>query len=138
MNYAPGSKERETIKKTLKELKSQTHDIPMYIDGQEVRTGKKVLLHPPHELSHTLGHFHFGDEKHVKQAIDAALKAKASWENMSWENRANIFLKAADLIATKYRSYMNGTTMLGQSKNIYQGRHTRFMKFKSVSYKVLE
>lgn len=120
LTYAPGSKERETIKKTLKALKAETHDIPMYIGGKEVRSGKKIAIHPPHEIAHTLGHFHSGDAKHVKQAIDAALKAKPGWENMSWENRANIFLKAADLISTKYRSYMNGTTMLGQSKNIYQ------------------
>lgn len=118
--YAPGSKEKETLKATLKTLKSTQHDIPMYIGGQEVRTGKKKAFHPPHELSHTLGHFHEGDESHVQQAIDAALKAKDAWAALSWENRAAIFLKAADLISTKYRSYMNGTTMLGQSKNAFQ------------------
>jgi len=120
LGYAPGSKEKETLKATLKALKSTQHDIPMYIGGQEVRTGKKKAIHPPHELAHTLGHFHEGDESHVQQAIDAALKAKDAWAALSWENRAAIFLKAADLIATKYRSYMNGTTMLGQSKNAYQ------------------
>ena len=120
LNYAPGSKEKEILKKTLKELKSKTHDIPMYIGGKEIRTGKKVSIHPPHEIAHTIGHFHQGEAKHIQQAIDAALKAKEQWANMTWENRANIFLKAADLIATKYRPYMNGTTMLGQSKNAYQ------------------
>lgn len=120
LHYAPGSKERETLKKTLKELKSIDHDVPMYIGGKEVRSGKKKAIRPPHELAHTIGHFHEGDESHVKEAIDAALKAKKSWSALSWENRAAIFLKAADLIATKYRSYMNGTTMLGQSKNAYQ------------------
>jgi len=120
LNYGPGSKEKEVLKQTLQELKSTPHDIPMYIGGQEVRTGKKVTIHPPHEIAHTLGFFHAGDESHVQQAIDAALQAKASWAAVSWENRAAIFLKAADLIATKYRSYMNGTTMLGQSKNAYQ------------------
>jgi len=119
-NYAPGSKEKEILKKTLQELKNAEYDIPMYIGGKEVRTGKKIALHPPHEIAHTLGYYHEGNEKHVNQAIDAALKAKESWANLSWENRANIFLKAADLISTKYRSYMNGTTMLGQSKNAYQ------------------
>ena len=79
-----------------------------------------MAIHPPHEISHTLGHFHSGDEKQVEQAIAAALSAKESWVAMSWENRANIFLKAADLISTKYRNHMNGTTMLGQSKNAYQ------------------
>jgi 1-pyrroline-5-carboxylate dehydrogenase len=120
LNYAPGSKEKETLKSTLALLKSQTADIPMYIGGKEVRTNKKQAIHPPHETAHTLGHFHVGEEKHVKQAIEAALAAKESWAAMSWENRANIFLRAADLIATKYRSFMNGTTMLGQSKNAYQ------------------
>jgi 1-pyrroline-5-carboxylate dehydrogenase len=120
LSYGPGSREKEVLKQTLQELKNTPHDIPMYIGGQEVRTGKKVTLHPPHEIAHTLGFFHAGDESHVQQAIDAALQAKASWAAVSWENRAAIFLKAADLIATKYRSYMNGTTMLGQSKNAYQ------------------
>ena len=119
-NYAPGSKERELLKKTLKELKSTKHDIPMYIGDKEVRTGKTIALRPPHETDHTLGHFHEGDESHVQQAIDAALKAKAKWAALAWEERAAIFLKAADLISTKYRPYMNGTTMLGQSKNAYQ------------------
>ncbi len=120
LSYAPGSNEREILKRTLKELKNTEHDIPMYIGDKEVRTGKKTAIHPPHEIAHTLGYFHAGDEKHVRQAIDAALKAKESWENTSWEHRANIFLKAADLISTKYRSYMNGTCMLGQSKNVFQ------------------
>jgi 1-pyrroline-5-carboxylate dehydrogenase len=120
LNYAPGSNEKSILKKTLQELKSHHADIPMFIGGKEVRTGKTTDIHPPHETSHTLGHFHNGDESHVKQAIDAALAAKDAWSALSWENRANIFLKAADLIATTYRPYMNGTTMLGQSKNVYQ------------------
>ncbi|MDE3248910.1 MAG: L-glutamate gamma-semialdehyde dehydrogenase [Bacteroidota bacterium] len=120
LSYAPGSAEKKRQKEVLKELKSKEADIPMYIGGQEIRTGKKHVLRPPHELAHTLGYFHEGDASHVKQAIDAALKAKAGWASLSWENRANIFLKAADLIATKYRPYMNGTTMLGQSKNVFQ------------------
>ena len=120
LNYAPGSKEREILKATLKKLKNEEIDVPMYIGSKEVRTNKKLPLHPPHEIKHVLGYFHTGDEKHVQQAIDAALAAKESWANTSWENRAGIFLKAADLMATSYRSYMNGTTMLGQSKNAYQ------------------
>jgi 1-pyrroline-5-carboxylate dehydrogenase len=120
LSYAPGSPEKKRLKEVLTELKKQQADIPMYIGNKEVRTNKKVALHPPHEIAHTLGHFHTGDEKHVQQAIDAALAAKESWAAMSWENRAGIFLKAADLIATRYRPYINGTTMLGQSKNAYQ------------------
>ncbi|MDF2191952.1 L-glutamate gamma-semialdehyde dehydrogenase [Paraflavitalea sp. CAU 1676] len=120
LNYAPGSAEKKRLKEVLAELKGQEADIPMYIGGKEVRTGKKVAIHPPHEIAHTLGYFHHGEEQHINEAIEAALAAKDSWAAMSWENRANIFLKAADLIATRYRPYMNGTTMLGQSKNAYQ------------------
>ncbi len=120
LNYAPGSTEKELLKKTLAELKSQKADIPMYIGGEEIRTNNTTAIRPPHELSHVLGHFHNGDESHIKQAINAALNARESWAALSWENRAAIFLKAADLIATKYRYHMNGTTMLGQSKNAYQ------------------
>jgi 1-pyrroline-5-carboxylate dehydrogenase len=120
LSYAPGSKEKALLKAALKELKSQEIDAPMYIGSKEVRTNKKVAMRPPHEINHVLGYFHAGEEKHVHQAIEAALVAKESWANMSWENRANIFLKAADLISTKYRYQMNGATMLGQSKNVYQ------------------
>jgi 1-pyrroline-5-carboxylate dehydrogenase len=119
-NYAPGSAERKQLKKVLADLKKETIDIPMYIGADEVRTGNKIALHPPHEIAHTLGYFHEGNESHVKLAIEAAMKAKESWANMLWEDRAHIFLKAADLIAGKYRYHMNGTTMLGQSKNPFQ------------------
>ena len=120
LNYAPGSAEKLRLKEVIAELKSSVMDIPMVIDGKDVRTGKLVEINPPHELKHTLGSFHTGDKEHVQDAIDAALKAAPAWAAMSWENRAGIFLKAADLIATKYRPYMNGTTMLGQSKNAFQ------------------
>ncbi|MBN9297452.1 MAG: L-glutamate gamma-semialdehyde dehydrogenase [Filimonas sp.] len=120
LSYAPGSAERAALKKALTELKKKAIEVPMYIGGKAIKTGSKVAINPPHERSHVLGYFHAGEEKHVKQAIDAALKAKEDWANMPWEDRAHIFLKAADLIATKYRPYMNGTTMLGQSKNAYQ------------------
>ena len=120
LNYGPGSKEKEVLKKAIGELKAQEADIPMYIGGEEVRTGNTTDIHPPHETAHKLGHFHNGDETHIKQAIDAALGARESWASLSWENRAHIFLKAADLLASKYRPYINGTTMLGQSKNAYQ------------------
>ncbi|MBS1754083.1 MAG: L-glutamate gamma-semialdehyde dehydrogenase [Ferruginibacter sp.] len=120
LNYAPGSKEKLALKAVLKELKSTKVDVPMYIGGEEVRTGNTHAIRPPHEHKHVLGHYHVGDAKHVNKAINAALKVKDKWASMSWENRANIFLKAADLIAGKYRPYMNGTTMLGQSKNVFQ------------------
>ncbi len=120
LSYAPGSKEKAALKAAIKELKSQQLDVPMYIGGQEVRTGKTQTMHPPHEIAHTLGKFHAGNSVTVHEAIDAALAAKHDWENMTWENRANIFLKAADLLATKYRPYINAATMLGQSKNAFQ------------------
>lgn len=120
LNFAPGSTERELVKNAIKELKSKKIDIPMYIGAEEVRTGKKVDIHPPHEKNCVLGSFHYGDATHVKKAINAALKAKDKWHHTPWENRANIFLKAAELLATKYRPYMLATTMLGQSKNVYQ------------------
>ena len=120
LSYAPGSPERKTLKAVLAELKSEQVDVPMYIGGKEVRTNKLGELHPPHETAHLLGRYHKGEEKHVTQAIDAALAAHASWSSMNWETRANIFLRAADLLATKYRPYINGTTMLGQSKNAFQ------------------
>jgi 1-pyrroline-5-carboxylate dehydrogenase len=120
LNFALGSAERELVKNTLKELKSKKIDIPMYIGADEVRTGNKIDIRPPHELNHLLGSFHFGDASHVKKAVNAALKAKDKWANTSWENKANIFLKAAELLATKYRPYILATTMLGQSKNVYQ------------------
>ena len=120
LSYSPGSTERELLKSVLEKLKREEADIPMYIGSKEVRTNKKERIHPPHDLKHTLGYHSVGDEKHINQAIEAALNAKEAWAGMSWEGRANIFLKAADLISTKYRPYMNGTTMLGQSKNVFQ------------------
>lgn len=120
LSYAPGTPERARLKEVLAELKSKQVDVPMYIGGKEVKTGKKIVIRPPHEKKHILGHFHYGEAKHVKAAINAALAAKSDWESMPWESRAAIFLKAADLIAGRYRPYMNGTTMLGQSKNVYQ------------------
>ncbi|HZH38293.1 MAG TPA: aldehyde dehydrogenase family protein, partial [Flavisolibacter sp.] len=119
-SYEPGSPERAALKKILTELKGTQADVPMYIGGEEVRTGKLEAMHPPHEIAHLLGHYHAGDKEHVKEAIEAALEAKEAWANMSWEDRAGIFLRTAELISTKYRYHMNGTTMLGQSKNAYQ------------------
>ncbi|MEO6358432.1 MAG: aldehyde dehydrogenase family protein, partial [Ferruginibacter sp.] len=120
LGYAPGSPEKLALKAALKNLKESKADVPMYIGADEVRTNKTIDIRPPHEHAHVLGKFHAGDATHVKKAINAALKAKDKWANMSWENRANIFLKAADLLATKYRPYINATTMLGQSKNAFQ------------------
>ena len=120
LNYAPGSKEKLALKAVLKELKTARVDVPMYIGHEVVRTGNKKELRPPHEHKHLLGHYHEGNASHVAKAIAAALKAKEKWAGLSWENRANIFLKAADLLATKYRAHIVASTMLGQSKNPYQ------------------
>ncbi len=120
LGYGPGSKERELLKEALAESRSEVIDIPMYINGKEVHTEKKGRITPPHDHQHLLANFSKGDKSHVKQAIDAALSAKADWENLAWEQRAAIFLKAADLIAGPYRYKLNAATMLGQSKNAYQ------------------
>ncbi len=120
LSYAPGSMERTLLKKSLKDLKSKKIDVPMYIGSEEIFTEKKVEMRPPHERDFVLGTYNEGDASHVEKAIKAALEAKEKWASLSWENRANIFLKAADLIATKYRAEMCATTMLGQSKNAYQ------------------
>ncbi len=120
LNYTPGSSEKSAVKAALKDLKSQQVDLPMVIGGKEIRTNNKGEIHPPHETKHLLGYYHKGDVTHVNQAIDAALKAKKDWEELSWEHRASIFLKAADLLAGPYRAKMNAATMLCQSKNIFQ------------------
>jgi len=120
LNYAPGSIERADLKKALAEARSKVKDVPMYIGGKEIRTGKTKRLSPPHDHQHLLGNFHEGDASHVKMAIDAALSAKAAWASLDWEQRAAIFLKAADLLAGPYRPIINAATMLGQSKNVFQ------------------
>jgi 1-pyrroline-5-carboxylate dehydrogenase len=120
LSYAPGSMERTLLKKSLKDLKSKKIDVPMYIGSEEIFTEKKVEMRPPHERDFVLGTYNEGNASHVEKAIKAALEAKEKWASLSWENRANVFLKAADLIATKYRAEMCATTMLGQSKNAYQ------------------
>jgi 1-pyrroline-5-carboxylate dehydrogenase len=118
--YAPGSPERKELQNMLKTLRSQVIDVPMYIGSEEVRSEHKKPMSPPHDHQHILGYFHEGDASHVEQAINAALGAKHAWESMEWEQRAAIFLKAADLLAGPYRAKINAATMLGQSKNAFQ------------------
>ncbi len=119
-NYAPGSAERKALQAMLKELRSKEIEVPMYIGGNEVKSNVKVRMSPPHDHKHTLGYFHRSDKKHVSLAIRSALSAKKKWADLSWEHRASIFLKAAELIAGPYRAKLNAATMLGQSKNAYQ------------------
>lgn len=119
-DYAPGSAERSKLKAALASARSRVEDIPMYINGAEIRTGNTSEIFPPHDLGHKIGFYHNGDRSHVMQAIDAALAAKPMWEAMPWEQRAAIFLKAAELLAGPYRYEINAATMLAQSKNAYQ------------------
>lgn len=119
-SYVPGSPERKELQAMLKELRSKKINIPMYIGGKEVESNVTVRLRPPHDHQHELGYFHKSDKSHVTMAIDAALAAKEKWAALSWEHRASIFLKAAELIAGPYRAKLNAATMLGQSKNVFQ------------------
>lgn len=119
-SYAPGTAEREALKKKLAEMRAEVRDIPAYIGGKEIREGEKLEIHPPHDIKHLLGHFYRSDKKQVQAAIDAALAAKTQWADLAWEQRAAIFLKAAELIAGPYRAELNAATMLGQSKNAFQ------------------
>jgi 1-pyrroline-5-carboxylate dehydrogenase len=119
--YTPGSQERESLLNTYKALfNQQPIDIPMYIGGKEIRTNNKKPISPPHDKNKTIGFFNYGEKAHVEQAIDAALGAKEAWAALPWEQRAAIFLKAADLLAGPFRDKMNAATMLAQSKNVFQ------------------
>lgn len=120
LSYAPGTDERKFLQKALKECLSKEEDLPMYIGSDKVRTGNKVPINLPHDHQHILGYYHMGDGSHIEQAINAALGAKERWANLSWEHRASIFLKAADLISSKYRYILNAATMLCQSKDPHQ------------------
>jgi 1-pyrroline-5-carboxylate dehydrogenase len=118
--YRPGSPERAELKAMISEMKSTQIDIPMVIGGKRITTDQKVAIHPPHELKHTLGYYYKGGEEHVKMAIDEALKARETWQHMPWEQRAAIFLRAADLLTGPYRAKINAATMLCQSKTVFQ------------------
>src|SRR5687767_7253902 len=110
LSYVKGSPERNQLIEAIKQMKSEQVDIPMYIGGKLVTSNEKVNVRPPHDHKHILGQYNKGNASHVKQAIQAALKAKPAWENMPWQDRAAIFLKAADLLAGPYRARMNAAT----------------------------
>ena len=121
LSYAPGTPEREEVLSKYREMYHQNAiDVPMYIGGNEVRTEDKRPMSPPHDHQHVLGHFNYGGVDHVKAAIDAALKARPAWAALPWNERAAIFLKAADLLAGPFRAKINAATMLAQSKNVFQ------------------
>lgn len=119
-SYAPNSPEKAALKAALAEARSKQINIPMYIGSEEIMTDEKYAVTPPHDHQHVLGYYSMGDASHVTKAIDAALAAREKWANLSWEHRASIFLKAADLLAGPYRAEINAATMLGQSKNAFQ------------------
>jgi 1-pyrroline-5-carboxylate dehydrogenase len=118
--YAPGSPERAEVLATYKEMFHSNMDVPMHINGEEVRTGNTKNITPPHDHQHVVGHYHTANKSHVDAAISTALAAREAWSNVSWTERATIFLKAAELLAGPYRARMNAATMIAQSKNVYQ------------------
>lgn len=120
LSYAPGTTERKNLKEALSSARAQEIDIPMYIGGDLIRTEDKRPMSPPHDHKHLLGHYNYGDASHVEQAVASALNAREQWASLSWEQRASIFLKAADLLAGPYRARINASTMLAQSKSAYQ------------------
>jgi 1-pyrroline-5-carboxylate dehydrogenase len=119
-SYAPKSPERAEIKARLKEMAGERIDIPLVIGGAEIRTGSTAEAVMPHDHKHVLGDYHKATTAHVTRAIDAALAARADWANWAWEDRAAVFLRAAELLATTWRATLNASTMLGQSKTIFQ------------------
>ncbi len=119
-DYEKGSEDRRLLELELKRLSSNVLNIPVIINGEEIRTGNKLPCTMPHDHQKVIGYYHVAGEEEVKMAIEAAANAKDKWEDLSYEHRASIFLRAAELLATKYRHTMNAATMLSQSKNIYQ------------------
>ncbi|NND64262.1 MAG: L-glutamate gamma-semialdehyde dehydrogenase [Flavobacteriaceae bacterium] len=118
--YAPGSPEREEVAKTYKEMFNSSVNVPLYINGEYIETGDTATMSPPHDHQHVLGTYHKAEKKHVEQAIATALEGRKKWSQMPWEQRAGIFLRAAELLAGPYRAKINAATMLGQSKTIHQ------------------
>lgn len=119
-SYKSGSPERESVLKEYEKMMSEVVNIPMYIGAEEVRTDILEAIRPPHKHGHVVGYYHKGGAVHASAAVQAAMAAKEEWASMSWEDRASIFLKAADLLAGPFRNRMNASTMVGQSKNIHQ------------------
>ncbi len=118
--YAPGSQEREELLATYKAMFNSNIDVPMHINGEEVRTGNTRNITPPHDHKHVVGQYHTAEKSHVDTAISTALAAREAWSSVSWMERASIFLKAAELLAGPYRARMNAATMIAQSKNVHQ------------------
>ena len=119
-SYAPNSPEKKAVLEAYKKMWNETIDVPNYIGSEEIRTGNTRNMSAPHDHKHVVGTYHLAEKKHVEQAIASALEAKDAWANLAWEQRAAIFLKAAELIAGPYRARINAATMIAQSKTIYQ------------------
>ncbi len=119
-SYAPGSNEVKSLISTYKKMWKEKVEIPMVINGKEVKTDEKVTLHSPQDHKHNLGFYYKGGKKQVTEAINSCLKSREEWANLPWEQRASIFLKAADLLAGPYRDRINAATMIGQGKNVFQ------------------
>lgn len=120
LSYAPGSAERKELLATYKKMYQEIVEVPQYIGNKIVKSGNKGEIRPPHDHQHIVGYYHKGTQEDVKEAINEALKARKEWADLPWEQRASIFLKAADLIAGPYRARINAATMIGQSKNAFQ------------------
>ena len=119
-SYAPGSPEREAVLKTYKEMFNSKIDVPLYINGKDIETGNTRTMSPPHDHKHIVGTYHLAEKSHIDDAISTALEARKNWSQIPWEQRAGIFLKAAELIAGPYRAKINAATMIAQSKTIHQ------------------
>lgn len=119
-SYAPNSPEKKAVLEAYKKMWNEKIEVPNYIGNQEIKTGNTENMSAPHDHKHIVGTFHLAEKKHVEQAITAALDAKENWANLAWEQRAAIFLKAAELVAGPYRARINAATMIAQSKTIYQ------------------
>ncbi len=119
-SYKPGSPEKEAVLAAYRKMYHETIDVPMYIGSEQIKTGNTRNMTPPHDHQHVVGTYHLAEKKHIDQAITSALEARKKWSQMAWEQRAAIFLKAAELIAGPYRARINAATMIAQSKNIFQ------------------
>lgn len=119
-SYAPGTPEREAVAAAFKQMYNSTVDVPLYIGSEEIRTGKTKNMTPPFDHKHVVGQYHEAEKEHIEKAIATALEAKKQWANMPWEQRASIFLKAAELLAGPYRAKINAATMIAQAKTVHQ------------------
>jgi len=119
-SYAPNSRERKLVLKQYKDMFNSYTKVSMYIDGKDIQSKNSKPINPPHDHKKVVGEYYIAEKKHVKDAIESSLNAKANWESMSWENRSAIFLRAAELIAGPYRHIINAATMIGQSKTVHQ------------------